>query len=95
MGFFFLSPISFQGWKGYRVARMQIARQKKKEKKKENETKTREGEKKEGKKGGGGFDRRYLYSCDCSRRCTGKKGGGSLQHYLVPINFQSQLKRGR
>lgn len=40
-------------------------------------------------------DRRYLYSCDCSRQYPRKKRAGSLQHYLVPINFQSQLKRGR
>lgn len=76
---------------------MQIGKggKKKKEKKKGNETKTREGEKKEGKKKGRGIRSTIFIFMRLLATVYRKKGGGSLQHYLVPINFQSQLKRGR
>lgn len=55
---------------------MQIGKggKKKKEKKRETRQKRERVRRKKEKRGGEGFDRRYLYSCDCSRRCTGKKG---------------------
>lgn len=83
MGSFFPSPISSQGRKGAddigtaigsRVCKLGRGAKKKKEKKRETRRKRERVRRKKEKRRGEGFDRRYLYSCDCSRRCTGKKG---------------------
>lgn len=84
MGSFFSLPHFFprsEGSRRYRgprsgraYANWEGGQKKEKEKKRETRRKRERVRRKKEKRGGEGFVRRYLYSCDCSRRCTGKKG---------------------